>query len=81
MRDTYNTHRASHPLAEFIATKAMDGAFYDDEAIVGDTFYGRVGKRIIIHDSQGFIDLVNFDSAEEALIAIDLVEEDEQSVW
>lgn len=74
MREQYDSHRASHPLAEYVAQRSLDGAFFDeDEGLPDGSYVGRVGRRLLVIDSQGFIDLRTYDNENEAILDFDMI--------
>jgi len=70
MFNTYNTHRATHPLAEYISQKSMSGAYFDEDAVTPDGYYGRVGRRVFFADTYGFLSVTAYSTPKEASNAI-----------
>lgn len=56
MRDEYSSHKGD-PFAMFLYQRSLDGTWTDEET--GDVqfagWFGRIGRRIITEDSQGFV--------------------------
>ena len=72
MLDTYNTHRAMDPMAEFLAQLTLDTSWLDDETSsepVG--WFGRVGRRIVHQTPQGFVNSETYDTEAMAVATME----------
>jgi hypothetical protein len=73
MRDQFTSHRAAHPLAEYVAQQSLEQGYFDDEEGLPDgSFIGRIGKRVLIIDSQGFLYLHQYADVAEAKTDYDM---------
>jgi hypothetical protein len=75
MQSTYQSHRAEHPFAEFLAQLTLDSSWVDQEAsseVAG--WFGRVGRRIVHQTPQGFLNYDKFDTDADAIEVMDVLE-------
>lgn len=85
---TINRESARHkfggdPMAEYLWRLSLDSSFLDEDT--GDVYSSigwcaRFGKRILHVDDVGFVDCVRYASADDAILAFGMLQ-DEYDIW